>query len=83
MYSKSRAKEVGTEFATGPYDVPKHASFASGSLAKLYRVGLVTHRVPVKGFEEDSTSRLLSQAFWAQGCRASLHDTFAQHFAPA
>src|SRR5262252_9863293 len=41
------------------------------SLARLYRVGSMTHWVPPKGFELFATSLLLSQAFPGASARRS------------
>ena len=49
--------------------------------ARLYRVGLVTHRVPMKGFMvQSSTSVLLSQAFLAQCQSANRRTPRGKHY---
>ena len=43
---------------------PPHARLASGCPARLYQAGLVTRRVPTKGFRDVSHRFLLSHASW-------------------
>src|ERR1700676_5266265 len=57
---------------------PPHARLASGCPARLYQAGLITRRVPKKGFRHVLHRFPLSHASWRKECPSSYEPPFVK-----